>query len=267
MKNLILSVFMALAGASFATGPTNTPTALPTQTPNATQTPHVVVFDNAKVLTMTAGTSTPWSCTFTVGTGASAAMLVHVFEPNLYTPSDHVTSLSFGGVNLVRLEKNTMNFSTSNVTGSVETFYMLMPSAGLGTLTINMSVSSPSETVIAVSTYFNVWYLANISAVCQQATGIDGNSNYNNTTTLYAGFTGGVMSGAFAQDTSTTNSVLAEPSGFTNRVTYNHLVGVYPGISIDDIRSYSATALPVTWTYPGYPNSMIFMNYVELVPR
>lgn len=238
--------------------PTTTPFGTLTPTPNATQTPHVVIPDSAAGQTFTAAAPSPLTMSYTVGSsGVSPAMVVHVLLTQPFG-TDFVKSISYGGVSLGHLITNRY-LGGGNITISAESWYILDPPTGANTLSIALSVTQPGTVGVAVSSYFNVWYIANTNA----STSI---SNGSITQNQYAGFNGGTTTGVFAQFNAAT--LTTQVTGFTNRML------LYPSayslwMSIDDQRNYNpnGSAIPITWAYSGGTTTANALNYVELVPR
>lgn len=261
MKNLILILALTVTSMVHAVtpSPTTTPVGTLTPTPNATQTPHVVIPDNAQGYTFAAAASMPLTGSYTVGTGVSTAMVVHVLLAQPFG-MDYVKSISYGGVNLAHLITNRY-LGGGNITMTAETWYLLVPPAGGNTFSVALNVTQPGNVGVAVSSYFNVWYLANMN-------GSNNVSNASITQNQFAGFNGGTTTGVFAQFNAAT--LTTQATGFTNRML------MYPGstsytlwMSIDDQRNYtpSGLAIPITWAYSGGTTTANALNYVELVPR
>ncbi len=279
MKNLLLILALALASFAQALTPTVTPTITNTfsvtvsptitvtltpantQTPNPTQTAHVVNYDSSTILTITAAT-TSWSTSYTMGTATSGALLVSIYYQPYQIPAGAFGAV-YGGVRMQPIASNTSN---GNVMGIVKTFYLLSPATGSNTLTLTLP-SSFLETSVVIASYTNVWYIANTNAVNNWTNDAGYSSLTGFSTTLYAGFSGGTTAGIYVNGTSENGLTITGRPGMTNRSqSYGKVPFNNAFVSLDDVRNYSATSIPYNWTNI-LDQGVGYLNSVELVPR
>jgi hypothetical protein len=244
---------------------TATPTASPsftmtyvnTATPNPTQTPHTVTFDNASILTMTAG-SNGWIMPYTVGTGPSTALLVHVFMP-LGSQTDYTKSVTYGGIPMVSMVANRIG-TVSGHPYSLKTYYLLVPPTGSNNIVVTQSVTEASETVVSAESWFNVWYVANMSAI--NAPMINALSQ-----TYFTGAANGTLTGCFAAFDSAGITTINISPFVTNRAIYSVGGSENVYMSLDDVRNYNPNSVPIFWKVYGANPDPLMMQYTELVPR
>ena len=268
MKKILL-ILLCMAGMARAVSPTYTPslTYTPSPTPNATQTPHVVNYDNSLATSMSAGTLSE-SYSFTVGTGSSPAMLVHVLMPltaPVPTPtlgpsvsSDHVAKVTYAGVAAIHYGSNKIVPISPGQAYELSTFYILKPASGANTLTITLSTTESAETLVGAISYSNVWYLENYN-LTQTANVQTVNP------TLYTGSVNGLLTGCFAANTQGTGITLTAAPGLTNRAVYS--AGTESAfMSLDDLRLYTPGSTTINWSYLG-TLAPALGSYVEAIPR
>lgn len=277
MKKLTLFLILAMAGMLKADTPTFTTTPTPsitqtstptptvtititsvnTVTPNTTQTPHVVVYDNSSIQTMAAGLNST-SISYTIGAGASPVLLAYVFMPRA-AQVDHVTQVTWNGIKMTKLLSNKIGSQSANPY-ELDTYGLMNAPTGTGSVVVTLSATQASETLVGMASYFNVKYPSNITGMNTRATG-------SLTGTFYTGLANGTLVSCFAVYDSAGQTTLAGNPPMTNRSIYSVGGSENVYMSIDDVRNYTAGTVPMNWVYNGASPDPVMNQGVELVPR
>lgn len=247
---------------TFTASPTPTPTVTITQTfantatPNPTQTPHVVAYDNSKVALASPNLAAP-STSFTMGSGISPILLVHVFTGRDQA-SDHVVKVTYGGLTATKLLSNKSD--AGSYLYELDTYLVKNPPTGSNTITVYLSASQTVATLIGAQSYFNVGSVSNISG----ANRITSNTLSK---TFYTGVNGSSLAGCFAiHDETSAPFIWANPMMTTRKSQASTLFLENYYVNLGDVRNYGASSIPVNWGFTGNPDPAM-MNYLELVPR